>query len=314
MRLIECPIPCEDLRHLYEVEKLIDQEIVERIGEGATLKRVRSWRHRFGIKTIERATRNEVPLVEGRLRSLLIGSMLGDGRLSKVANAGRYTENHSETQKEYLAWKVSEWGAWVKSHMKPVLWRRPEGDFQGWRFHTAAHPSLNEWHALFYNETGPKRLDPRVVDMVDALALSIWFMDDGSAQWWPCITFGMGSVSLGIALEILAKFNLKPRWQVRKGNTGNFIFEGEDQAHLFISLVKPHMPACMQYKLNFGFQGPHFQVRRALSEEVLRDLAAQGVPLLEIGRRLGVGYNTVSRYLKDFGIEHPRKIGRPRST
>lgn len=313
MKAIPCPITPEELRHLYLEERLTDEAIVNRMGGDTTLKRVRSWRKRFGIETMGRANRPDVPPIEGKLRSLLIGSMLGDGRLARTVNASRYMESHSDAQKDYLAWKVDQWGSWAKEPMKPVVWKQPAGDFQGWRFHTVSHPSLNDWHALFYDTLGPKRLDRRVVELVDDYALSIWFMDDGSVGWWPRITFGMDVVSQGIAMGILDRLGFHPRWEIHKGNTGDFIFEGEDQAHRFIAMVKPHMPECMAKKLVFGFQGPHYQVRQALTEDTLRELSAEGVPLREIGRRLGVGYNTVSRYLKEFGINHPRKVGRPKS-
>jgi len=311
VRRIECQIQAEELRRLYEVEKLTDQQIVDRLGDGATVKRVRAWRHRLGVETINRTERHEVTPIEGRLRSILVGSMLGDGRLSRTQNTTRYQENHSDAQRAYLEWKVSEWGLWVKSGIRPVLWKKPEGNFPGWRFHTVCHQSLNDWYDLFYEETGPKRLIPRVLDLVDALALTIWYLDDGSAEWWPKITFGLDSASREEALCILAKFSLYPRWYVRKGDTGEFIFEGEDQAHLFIALVKPHIPECMQYKLNFGFQGKHYQVRQALPEMTLREMASRGVPIKRMAQELGQAPTTIDRRLKTLGISHPRKIGRP---
>jgi hypothetical protein len=312
VRAVPCPISPEDLRRLYVGERLTDEAIVERIGEGATLKRVRSWRQRFGIETIRRVDRADVPAIEGKLRSLLIGSMLGDGRLSKTVNASRYMENHADDQKDYLAWKVAQWGSWVKEDMKPVCWHRPEGNFNGWRFHTLSHPSLNEWHALFYDAVGPKRLDRRVVDLVDDFAMAIWFMDDGSTGWWPRITFGMDATSQGIAMAILDRHGFNPRWEIHKGNTGTFHFEGEDQAHRFIALVEGHIPECMRRKLTFGFQGPHYQVRQTLTPELLRDMAARGVPIKRMAKDLGQSHTTIDRYLKEFGIEHPRKVGRPK--
>ena len=290
MRAIPCPISSSDLAHLYLEEKLTDEAIVQRIGEGATLKRVRAWRVRFGSQTLHRADRNEVLPIEGSLRSLLIGSMLGDGRLSRTAHASRYQENHADDQKSYLAWKVVQWGPWVKDGLHPVCWKQPGGVFHGWRFHTVSHHSLNEWHSLFYDIQAPKRLRPQVVDLVDEYALAIWFMDDGSSGWWPRITFGMGSFSRKIALNVLEKFGLHPRWELHKGETGDFIFGGEDQAHHFIGLVQPHMFTDMQRKMTFGFQGPHY--RRMASE-------------------LGQSVTTVSRHLEKLGVHHPRKVGRP---
>lgn len=313
MRAIPCPIPPETLRDLYVRQQMTDEEIATHIGPEATLKRVRSWRHRFGIETMRRIDRTQVSPIDSRLRSILVGSMLGDGRLVRTLNGARYHECHAEAQKDYLAWKVAEWGSWVKAEMKPVVWHQPTGDFPGWRFHTVTHPALNEWADLFYDAEGPKRLDRKTASFVDAVALAVWFMDDGSAGWWPRITFGMDPISRGIAMGILALHGFTPRWEAHKGNTGDFLFEGEDQAHRFIALIKPHMPECMAYKLNFGFQGPHYQVRQALTEEVLRDLAGKGVPIRRMGEQLGQSDTTIDRYLRAYGIDHPRKVGRPRT-
>jgi hypothetical protein len=314
MRPIPCPVTAEELHRLYREEKLTDAEIVDRLGLDVTLKRVRSWRKRFCIETVQRTERHEVVPIEGRLRSFLVGSMLGDGSLQRLTHSTRFRENHGNDQKEYLQWKVSEWGTWVKSGVKSVTWTLKGKDFQGWRFETAAHRLLNQWFDLFYGTSTVKRLRPEVIQYVDAFALAIWYMDDGSIGWWPRITFGLSPESRQIAFDIFAKFSLYPRWEWHTETTGDFIFDGEEQAHLFISLVKPHMPECMtSKKLTFGFQGPHYQVRKTLTREALQELATEGVPLREIGRRLNVGYNTVSRYLKEFGIEHPRTVGRPKA-
>lgn len=158
MRKIDCPVPAEELRRLYLDDKLADPAIVERLGAGATLKRVRAWRKRFGIETISPSERNYVPPIEGSLRSLLVGSMLGDGGLNRQPNSTRYMENHANNQKEYLEWKQAQWGSWDQVGIKPVTWVLKGQSFAGWRFATVCHPSLNEWHALFYGgATGSAR-------------------------------------------------------------------------------------------------------------------------------------------------------------
>jgi len=104
---------------------------------------------------------------------------------------------------------------------------------------------------------------------------------------------------------------LKPRWKRNKGNTGVLIFEGEDQAHLFISLVKPYILDCMKYKLNFGFQGPFYQIRQATPENILREMASKNVPIRRMAKELGVSTSSINRRLQQHSIFHPRKIGRP---
>lgn len=311
---VPCPISPEELRRLYLEERLIDEQIATKVGFGATVKRVRSWRKRYGIETICRTERHVLTPVEGRLRSVLVGSILGDGRISKSTRVARYRENHSHGQYDYLMWKLNEWGpAWVPSGPKQVSWTLKGKTYEGWRFETVSHASLLPWHGLFYPEPGPKRLQEQVVDLVDPLAFSIWFTDDGSAAWWPLITFGMDHASRGIALAIFDKFGLSPRWELCSGstNTGQFIFDGDDQAERFIELVRPHIPESMQYKLNFGFQGLGYQLRQKLTPEVLQELSSQGTPIRRMAKLLGESPTTIDRHLKKHGIVHPRVIGRP---
>jgi len=312
MRTIPCPIDPERLRTLYHEEKLIDEQIVDLLneeGHEATVKRVRSWRQRFDIRTLEKWERHDVPPIEGRLRSLLVGSMLGDGRIDK--GLPRYMENHSEAQRGYLEWKAALWGeAWIPDGVKPVQW----GKHPGFRFQSVSHPSLYPWRDLFYEnrEKGWKRLIPEVVSQVDAFALTIWYLDDGCVAWWPAFTFGADDPSREVALAIFEKFGLTPRWQLRKKTTGEFHMEREDTAERFLDIIRPHVPECMSYKLSgFGFQGAHYKVRQKLTEETLRPLAEAGVPIRRIAAQLGVGATTVNSYLKKYGLKHPRKKGNP---
>lgn len=321
MRAIACPIAEERLRDLYAVQKLTDETIVELLrSEGHNLgntfqtriKRVRSWRRRFGIETVPRWDRNQVPPIEGRLKSILVGSMLGDGRLAFRGQATAYGEFHCTEQLNYLKWKMAEWGpAWLL-RPEPI----PIGS-SGFRLATVVHSSLNEWQALFYadRERGWKRLVPALIEHVDELALAIWYLDDGHAGWWPSITFGADLESRRVAFQILAKFDLHPSWHdhVQRETTGSLTMRGEAEALRFIEIIRPHVPACMAYKLGpFGFQGKHYQVRAALTEEKLRPLAEANTPIKVIARELGVGATTVCRYLEKFGIPHQKLRGNPR--
>lgn len=308
MRAIDCPISPDFLRHLVHGEKLTDAEIAGQV-PGGTAKRVRSWRRRFKIATLPRWERHEVPPIEGRLQSLLVGSMLGDGRIVHRTHAAHYSESHCGAQKPYLEWKAALWGPWAT----PISDVPDKRGYKQVRMNTVAHGSLVSWQGMFYpsRTKGWKRLLPRVVDLVDDFALAIWYLDDGSADWWPTITFGMDDASWLIANAIFEKFGIHPRWNVKKGKTGQFHMEREDTAHKFIEIIRPHIPECMGYKLEgFGFQGPHYQVRQKLPDD-LREMAAMGVPIKRIARDLGIGASTVDRWLTKLGISHPRKIGRP---
>lgn len=309
MKAIPCPIPQEELRRLTHEAKLTDDEIAALVPDG-TAKRVRSWRKRYGIETLPRWQRNEVTPIEGQLRSLLVGSMLGDGRLVRRVNATHYMERHCGAQRPYLEWKAAIWGPWAG----PITDIPDKRGYPTVGLLTCAHSMLNEWQELFYadKQKGWKRLLPQIVDMVDEFAMAVWYLDDGSAGWWPTITFGADAASREVAWAIFDKFGLKPRWDLKVRETGQFHMEREDTARRFLDLVRPHVPDCMAHKLGpFGFEGKHYQVRQKAAPDALREMAAANVPIREMANRLGVGATTVSRWLLKLGIAHTRKVGRP---
>ena len=309
MKPIDCPVSPDELRRLVRDEKLTDAEVAARL-PGGTIKRVQAWRRRYTIEVVARWERHDVPPIEGRLKSLLVGSMLGDGRIVHRTNAAHFTEGHCESQRPYLEWKTQIWGAWAT----PIFDVPDKRGYTHARMNTVAHGTLVPWRDMFYasRDKGWKRLLPEVVDHVDEFALAVWYLDDGCAAWWPTITFGADESSHQVALSIFEKFGLRPRWQHIKKNTGNFHFEREDTAHRFLDIIRPHVPECMAYKLqDFGFQGPHYQVRQKVAPDRLRELASQGTPIRRMAKLLGVGASTVDRWLLDLEIPHTRKKGRP---
>lgn len=308
MRAIPCPVTSDELRHLVQIEKLTDVEIANRL-DGGTVKRVMSWRRRYGIEQVARWERNDLPPIEGKLKSMLVGSMLGDGRIVHRTHAAHYSESHGGVQRDYLSWKAGFWGSWAG----PITDVPDKRGFTHVRLTTKAHGDLVPWRDLFYpaRDKGWKRFPLVVVDLVDPFALAIWYMDDGCAGWWPNITFGADEASRQVILSVFDKFGLQPRWQPTKGNTGYFHMEREDTAHKFIDLIRPHVPDCMAYKLTFGFQGSHYQVRQKVTRERLQSLVDRGTPIRKMAVELGVGSATVDRWLKALGILHPRKRGRP---
>lgn len=319
MRSILCPVSKSELEQLYLVEKLTDEEIAVRIGKETTAKRVRTWRKRFGIRTLQRWERHDVPPIEGCLKSLLVGSMLGDGRLVHRTNATHYTERHSDEQRPYLDWKMRRWGPWVQSEPQYNDKTVRGKNYRAWRFNTVAHPSLNKWQRLFYESRykGWKILSPEIVDHVDDLALALWYLDDGCVCWWPDITFGGTAESRKIAWAIFERFKLSPRWQPVKEKdgreTGAFHMEREDTAGRFLEIITPHVPECMRHKLSgFGYNsGRNNRIKERLDPVALRELAADGVPLRRMGKILGVGASTIDRHLRRHGIEHLRAKGNP---
>ena len=207
---------------------------------------MRSWRKLYDIDTLPRWERNIVPPIEGPLESLLVGSMLGDGRLVRQTNATYFTEGHCLAQKPYLEWKATQWGPWAN----PIRDISGKGPYPTVGFTTCAHANLNEWQEPFYADKrkGWKRLLPQIVDKVDAYALAVWYMDDGSLlpDGSPRISFGGGPVSLRRALAALRALGLSPKVY---GEGTRQAIHFPKQTVEFASLVGRYLHETLQYKL-----------------------------------------------------------------
>ena len=119
---------------------------------------------------------NTVGSLTQRQRSIVIGSILGDGYVRIMpGRADAFLEiNHSISQKEYVDWKHRELKSICRS--LPVA-RRGNGNRIAYRFFTKQHPDLTELYRLFYK--GNMKIIPRRL-VLDPLTIAVWFMDDGS--------------------------------------------------------------------------------------------------------------------------------------
>jgi hypothetical protein len=318
MRKIPCPISGERLSSLYLDKKLNDEEIALLLcseGIEATKKRVATWRADFGVETLYRWERFNPPPIEGTLKSLLIGSMLGDGRIAFRGTASHYEERHAPNQLEYLEWKADEWGDWSAGELTVAMSR----EFPSYIFRTKAHGMLNEYRDLFYTDRdgGWKVTKPEVVDLVDDLALTIWYLDDGCAGGhWPRLSYGAKEGSRENAYKIFEKFNLHPKWDSHQGHdtTGYFLFR-DDDADRFVNIIKPYVPRCMEYKLHLGYMGKFVvegstervarnkDIKKKMTKELLEGLVNAGETYASMSKELGVGEGTIGRWLVKYGLK-----------
>ncbi len=109
-------------------------------------------------------------------KSLIIGTMLGDGYLRIVpGRKDAFLEiNHSFSQKQYTDWKFEKLQNICISKPKT---RKGNGNRIAYRFYTKQYPELTEFYNKFY-KNGYKIVPDNL--KLDAIAFSVWFMDDGS--------------------------------------------------------------------------------------------------------------------------------------
>ena len=116
---------------------------------------------------------NTVGSLTKEQKSILVGSLLGDGTMRKKVNA--YLEiNHAFSQKALVDWMYVKFKNLV---LTPPKWRKGNGKREAYRFSTRSLPELTKFYNQFYKFG--KKIIPDSIKL-DNLSLAIWFMDDGS--------------------------------------------------------------------------------------------------------------------------------------
>ena len=179
-------------------------------------------------------------------KSIIIGSILGDGSLRKAQ--GRHNAllevNHSFSSKEYVDWKYQ--------HLKNLVITLPKkrknnGKRIAYRFTTRSLPEITQFYEKFYQD-GKKIIFRNIV--LGPLTMAVWFMDDGS-KTYNALYLNTQQFDLDSQHELinqlfnqwnieatLNKDKIYHRIRIRTGSTPRFK-----------KIVKPFMLSMFYYKL-----------------------------------------------------------------
>lgn len=187
------------------------------------------------------------------LKSIIIGSLLGDGSLSKIATAkanSRMSFGHSEKQLEYLKWKLSIFqkynlatGNINKCTQKSI--RYISGQCVSYHSQTRQNAIFTYYRKAFYPE-GKKVLNMSELD-ISPMALAIWFMDDDQkcTRSYQINTQSFDTESLNKLCQYLCdKYQLL--FTIDKNNV---LYLRTESIEKFEYLIKPYMHESMIYKL-----------------------------------------------------------------
>jgi len=182
-------------------------------------------------------------------RSIIIGSLLGDGYLRIVPRRkNAFLEiNHSYSQKEYVDWTFEMLKSICRSGPKM---RNGNGKRIAYRFTTRQMPDITKLFKLFY-ANGKKQIPNNL--KLDPIMLAVWFMDDGSKCGTSSVYFNTQQFNTSdqekcmqmlLALGIESGLNRdKEYWRVR--------IKASSMQRLF-SLVSPHVIPSMTYKMGYN--------------------------------------------------------------
>lgn len=211
--------------------------------------------------------------LNSRQRSILIGSLLGDGtlRLGEKAINVNFKIEHGLRQKEYLWWKYQIFKEWVFTEPKLSCRYKENREkyLKSWWFRTIRHPILTKYWQEFYKE-GKKIIPESIEKYLDRLALAVWIMDDGSysrkAIDISTYSFCLEDIKkLQDALE--RNFGLISK-VYRDRDKGYRLYFSVSVTKILINIVRPLIIPPMSYKVGFPINPVTTDSVRQLADEM----------------------------------------------
>ena len=198
---------------------------------------------RDDLPVVLRARKNLVLTLTSEETDILVGSVLGDGYVTKL---GRVQIEQSAHQKEYLEWKYRKLEKIVSTSVCYAERTRPSGDVTtSYRFWTRQF--FRPWREYFYS-SGLKELPGTIVKWLSPLALAVWHMDDGCLKTKHSIIFATERFGV-TSLQILQR-GLENRYGLTTTLRSNRrLYLGRDATECFSKIVSPYIIPSMRYKI-----------------------------------------------------------------
>ena len=122
--------------------------------------------------------------LSNKQRSIVVGTLLGDGHL-ETQNHGRTYRlkfEHSSKQAFYVDWLYEQFKDWVLTPPKLKRKLLKGVELENYCFQTLSVGQLRFYGKSFYGDNGHKSVPVQIGRWLTPLALAVWFMDDGSSK------------------------------------------------------------------------------------------------------------------------------------
>jgi hypothetical protein len=191
-----------------------------------------------------------------RQKSILVGTILGDGYLQKTgAKNARLRLEHGFKQKEYLLWKSKELGNLFQGKLVYLKRIHPlsRKTYRYFRHQSQASPILGKLRNIFY-PAGRKAIPDNIEKFLySPLVLAVWYMDDG--YYYPrdkCAYIYLGRIIQEDAKKIneavKKKFHLETKI-LNKKNKGFVLYFSPEEVIKLKKLISEHILDYFNYKL-----------------------------------------------------------------
>lgn len=249
---------------------------------GVCNKTVLNWARSYGLnrKTWKHLNENIPSGFTPVQEEIIVGSLLGDGSLSKIKNGNStFTENHGDNQREYIEWKFSQLSPFsssleehyvttpINSGNKIIGWTE-EKCLKKHFMSTIAHPAFTSLEKLWYKrdehekyvlDHNKRRIKILPVELkITPLTLATWFYDDGCNQplnrYALICTYGFSIEETERLVEMLRDLGFSCHSIPRPlGGKGRQIRINTSSHHDFIDMVSGWIPCpSMDYKIRQG--------------------------------------------------------------
>jgi recombination protein RecA len=185
---------------------------------------------------------NTVGSLSEQQRSIVVGTLLGDGGMRCKTNA-LLEINHSVHQQTYVDWKFRQLEELVST---PPRQRKGNGRRVAYRFVTRSLPELTPFYWLFYNRG--RKVAPAVE--LTPLAMAVWFMDDGSRSRRALY---LNTQQFDVMCQQFLLWLLRDQWGIcgalNRDKSYHRIRLSVGSSLRFVELISPHILPEFRYKL-----------------------------------------------------------------
>ena len=188
---------------------------------------------------------NTVGSLTKREKSIIVGSILGDGYLRIVPGRKNalFEINSSIKERFYINWKYKGLRRIV---ITPPRQRKGNGTRIAYRFSTRQHPDLTEIYQNFYRNR--KKIIPEF--QLNPLITAVWFMDDGSKSYK---TYYLNTQGFDYSSQEKLIGMLKKQYGIESSLNRDKIYYRirirTKSADRFKKIINPYVISTMRYKL-----------------------------------------------------------------
>lgn len=177
-------------------------------------------------------------------RSIIVGTILGDGHLLKTTRGYCLRLNHGIKQKEYVDWKHK---ALESIATQPKVYKN------SYHFRTVSHPCMPRYRKLFYKDR-VKVIPDNLSVLLNPIALAVWIMDDGTNElgYSRCLRINTQCFSIQDQRKLINilqnKFGIKTTLNKDKGKYRLRI--AKENMEKLRSIVKSYFLKSLYYKIS----------------------------------------------------------------